>query len=59
MLYKMWKEEIGFVVKEYWEEVWEKFSVVIKVIYDKCFEYLKEMEFIFEDNFEVKKKIVE
>ena len=59
MLHKMWKEEIGPVAKEYREEVWEKFSAATKVIHDKRFEYLKEMESTFEDNLEAKKKIVE
>ena len=59
MLHKMWKEDIGPVAKEFREEVWEKFSAATKVIHDKRFEYLKEMESAFEDNLEAKKKIVE
>ena len=59
MLHKMWKEDIGPVAKEYREEVWEKFSAATKVIHDKRFEFLKEMESAFEDNLEAKKKIVE
>ncbi len=59
MLHKMWKEDIGPVAKEFREEVWDKFSAATKVIHDKRFEYLKEMESAFEDNLEAKKKIVE
>jgi hypothetical protein len=59
MLHKMWKEEIGPVAKEYREEVWDKFSAATKIIHDKRFEYLKEMESTFGDNLEAKKKIVE
>ena len=58
MLHKMWKEDVGPVAKEYREDVWEKFSAATKVIHDKRFDYLKEMESAFEDNLVAKKKIV-
>jgi hypothetical protein len=58
MLHKMWKEDIGPVAKEYREDVWDKFSAATKVIHDRRFDYLKEMESAFEDNLVAKQKIV-
>ncbi len=58
MLHKMWKEDIGPVAKEYREDVWDKFSAATKVIHDRRFDYLKEMESAFEDNLDAKQKIV-
>jgi hypothetical protein len=58
MLHKMWKEDVGPVAKEYREDVWDKFSEATKVIHDKRFEYLKQMESAFEDNLISKQKII-
>ena len=58
MLHKMWKEDVGPVAKEYRDEVWEKFSAATKVIHDRRFDYLKEMESALEDNLVAKQKIV-
>ncbi|MBT8263084.1 MAG: DUF349 domain-containing protein [Bacteroidia bacterium] len=58
MLHKMWKEDVGPVAKEYRDDVWEKFSAATKIIHDRRFHYLKEMESAFEDNLVAKQKIV-
>ena len=58
MLHKMWKEEIGPVAKEYRDEVWDKFSEATKIIHDKRFESLKELESAFEENYETKKQLI-
>ncbi len=59
MLHKMWKEDIGPVAKEYRDEVWDKFSEATKVIHDKRQAQLQELEKDFENNYEVKKQLVE
>ena len=59
MLHKMWKEEIGPVAKEYSDEIWNKFSAATKIIHDKRHEYLKELEKEAENNFEIKKGIID
>lgn len=59
MLHKVWKEEVGPVAKEYRDEIWDKFSAATKVIHDKRQEYLKNLEAIFEENYEKKKAIIE
>ncbi len=58
MLHKMWKEEIGPVAKEYRDSVWDKFSEATKIIHDKRFESLKELEAAFEDNYKIKKDLI-
>jgi len=58
MLHKMWKEEIGPVAKEHRDTVWDKFSQATKVIHDKRFESLKELESGFENNYEIKKQLI-
>ncbi len=59
MLHKMWKEEVGPVAKEYRDEVWDKFSDATKIIHDKRFEILKEQEAEFEENYNLKKQLIQ
>jgi hypothetical protein len=59
MLHKMWKEDVGPVAKEYRDEVWEKFSNATKVLHDKRQAHLQEMEAVFDQNFALKKDLVE
>ncbi len=59
MLHKMWKEDVGPVAKEYRDEVWERFSNATKVLHDKRQAHLQEMEATFDQNFALKKGLVE
>lgn len=59
LLHRMWKEEIGPVAKEYSEVIWEKFSVATKKIHDARDEKQKEVEALWVQNLEVKKKIID
>lgn len=58
-LHKMWKEEIGPVAKEFREEIWDKFSAATKIIHDKRHDYLKDMDLVFEENYNKKVKLID
>jgi len=58
MLHKMWKEDVGPVAKEYRDDVWDKFSEATKLIHDKRFENLKELEAEYEEHYNTKKELI-
>ncbi len=58
LLHKMWKEDLGPVEKEYREPIWEKFSALTKQIHENRQKYFKELDKVYEENFEVKKEII-
>lgn len=58
MLHKVWKEDIGPVDREHRDEVWNRFSAATKTIHHKRQEYLKNIDQVYEQNFEAKKEII-
>jgi hypothetical protein len=57
-LHKIWKEDIGPVSREHREEIWDKFSLLTKIMHDKrelVFEKLRGTEL---ENLEKKKEII-
>ncbi|MEW7292741.1 DUF349 domain-containing protein [Aquimarina sp. 2304DJ70-9] len=58
LLHKMWKEDLGPVEKEYREPIWEKFSALTKQIHENRQKYFKELDKVYDKNFEVKKEII-
>jgi hypothetical protein len=59
VLHKIWKEDIGPVGKEHREEIWERFSKATKTIHGRRQDYFKDLDKVYEQNLEHKKKIIE
>ncbi|TVZ50932.1 DUF349 domain-containing protein [Dokdonia sp. Hel_I_53] len=58
LLHRMWKEEIGPVSKQYSDEIWDQFSAATKKIHDARDEKQKEIEAVWEKNFEEKQQVI-
>ena len=58
-LHKIWKEELGPVGQAHREEIWERFSKATKILHQKRQDHYNELEKIYEQNLEKKKKIID
>ncbi|SFU43712.1 protein of unknown function [Pustulibacterium marinum] len=58
LLHKVWKEDIGPVERDQREEIWNRFSEATKVVHDKRQDYFKNIEQVYEKNYEKKKLII-
>jgi len=58
-LHKVWKEDIGPVDKEHREEIWDRFSNATKIIHQRRQDYFKDLDKVYEQNLEKKKRIIE
>ncbi len=59
VLHRMWKEDIGPVVRESRDEIWNRFSDATKKIHHKRHEIQKDLDAKFEENIDKKLLVIE